>query len=238
MTGGMRKIEPRHGRAGPHRIALGQLDAGSFLNVHQFPQRCLLRVIGLRGIAGRRPDALIFFGNQLLVRQRLAAGIAPELAAHPRVQMLGKGFRQAVGQRLHHDAPVVVCLLKIFLKRRFLANPRRHRKRADVIGKPAVARCNEVRQRRVRTLFATRSLVLARNLLPQRMHADQLRFARGVLEQHDILANAVRRPEPDHRAGRQPILLDDAAQHVLGVLEQLGGLNANHLVLKYRRIAA
>ena len=55
---GMAEIKPRHRRARPHRKALGQLHAGGVLGIEQAEQRRLLGVIGLRGIAGRRADAV------------------------------------------------------------------------------------------------------------------------------------------------------------------------------------
>jgi hypothetical protein len=54
--------------------------------VEQLEQRALLGVVGAGRIAGRRPDADVLLGDQLVVRQYLVGGVAPQLAAHLRVQ--------------------------------------------------------------------------------------------------------------------------------------------------------
>ena len=61
---GMAEIKPRHRRARPHRIALGQLDAGGVLGIEQREQRRLFGVVGLRGIARRRANAGILLEDQ------------------------------------------------------------------------------------------------------------------------------------------------------------------------------
>ena len=61
----MAEIEPAHRGARPHRKALGQLDANVALGFEQIEQRCLLAVLGLRRIAGRRADATIFFRDEV-----------------------------------------------------------------------------------------------------------------------------------------------------------------------------
>ncbi len=102
------KIKPGDRRAGPHRKILGQLDACGVLGVEQLEQRRLLGVIRLRGIAGRWADTLIFFQNQILGRQRLVRRVAPEFRADALVHPLGKGFRQAIRQRLAQDRGVTI----------------------------------------------------------------------------------------------------------------------------------
>src|SRR3546814_8988088 len=61
-------------------------------------------------IARRWTDATVCLGDQLVVRQSLVGGIAPELLAHALVHMLGEGFGETVGQRLGKDARVIVVL--------------------------------------------------------------------------------------------------------------------------------
>src|SRR6185312_15226624 len=63
----MAEIEPGYRRARPHHKALGQGHADA-LDIEQAEQRALLGVIGLRGIAGRRADAVITLGDQIGVR--------------------------------------------------------------------------------------------------------------------------------------------------------------------------
>ena len=65
-------------------------------------------MFGLRGIAGRRADAAIGLGDQLVVGEILVRRIAPELLAHALVQALGKGFGETVGQRAQQDGGVIV----------------------------------------------------------------------------------------------------------------------------------
>ena len=65
-------------------------------------------MVGLGGIAGRRADAAIGLGDQVLRRESLVGRMAPELAAHPGVHRLGEGFRQPVAERLDEDRRIVV----------------------------------------------------------------------------------------------------------------------------------
>src|SRR5215813_3803225 len=83
---GVAEIEPADGSARPHGEALGELEPYPPLAVEQRKQRRLLAVVGLRGIARRRPDAAIFLPDQLHVAERLVRGIEPEYPAHPLVQ--------------------------------------------------------------------------------------------------------------------------------------------------------
>ena len=53
-----------------------------------------LAVLGAGGVAGRGADAAIFLGDDVVVAQAFICGIAPELAAHAQVQVLGEGFGQ------------------------------------------------------------------------------------------------------------------------------------------------
>ena len=76
--------------------------------VEQAEQRRLLGVVGLGRIAGRRADAAIVLGDQLLGRKGLVGRVAPELAPHARVQRLGEGLGQPVGERLDEDRGIVV----------------------------------------------------------------------------------------------------------------------------------
>src|SRR5690606_6201912 len=64
MAGGMGEIEPGDSRWRCHREAFGKADACRPLRVEEVEQRALLGVIRLGRIAGGRPDAAIFFGNQ------------------------------------------------------------------------------------------------------------------------------------------------------------------------------
>ena len=87
--------------------------------------RRLLGVVGLRRIAGRRPDAAIFSVDQLLAGKLFVRRIGPEFAPHALVHPLGKSFGDAVGQRLHQDRAIIVIGLGEAL--RDLLLPRRRR---------------------------------------------------------------------------------------------------------------
>src|SRR5215472_15094637 len=73
MTFGMAEIESAHGRARPHRKAFRERDADRIFAAHEREQRRLFRVIGLRGITGRRANAAIFFRDQILRAERLVS---------------------------------------------------------------------------------------------------------------------------------------------------------------------
>src|SRR5437660_12495112 len=92
MALGMAEVEPAHGSARPHGEALGELEADAPLAVEQRKQARLLAVVGLRGIAGRRANAAVFFPDQLHAAERLLRCLPPEFPAHPLVQALGEGF--------------------------------------------------------------------------------------------------------------------------------------------------
>ena len=102
MRVGMREIKSGNRGRRIDRVALGQRDA-ELLRIEQFEQCCFLGVVGLGRIARRRTDTAIALGENVLVRQRLVGRVGPEFAPHPAVQMLGEGFRQAIGQRLEQD---------------------------------------------------------------------------------------------------------------------------------------
>ena len=59
--------------------------------------------------------------------------ITPKLTPYTLVQHLGKSFRQAIGQCLHHDAVVVVLLLTELFEHRFNAESRSDGKTADIV---------------------------------------------------------------------------------------------------------
>src|SRR3954468_13735077 len=122
---GVREVKSRHRRARPHCKALRQIYAGRVLGVEQRKQRCLLRVIGLSGIAGRRADAGILLEDQLIRGESFVRRIAPEFLADALVHPLGKGFREAIGQRLAQDRGVIVIGVLEAIGDRVLADPGR-----------------------------------------------------------------------------------------------------------------
>jgi len=55
---------------------------------------------------------------------------------------------------------------------------------------------------------------------------------------HDIIAVAVGGEESDYGAGGHPFFADDFFQHVLRVLKQLSGFNADDFVIEYFGVAS
>src|SRR5262245_25595085 len=73
---GVGEIEPAHRRRGHHRGALGQRNPGP-RRLQQVEQLVFFAVIRAGGIAKRRTDAAVAFGDQVVVGQLLAGAIAP-----------------------------------------------------------------------------------------------------------------------------------------------------------------
>ena len=106
---GMGEVEPADGRRRPHGARLGELDAGLGLDVEQLPQGELLGMVGASRVAGGGADAAVLLGDQVVVGETFRRAIAPVDAGLP-VQVLGEGFRQAIGQGLGEDGVVVVVV--------------------------------------------------------------------------------------------------------------------------------
>src|ERR1700730_6573300 len=104
----MGDVPAAHRRGRVHGVGFGEADAGAALDGEQAPELGLLGVIRARRVPGSRADATILLAHQLLVGERLGGGVTPQLAPPPLVEMLGRGFGQAIGQRLQHDARVVI----------------------------------------------------------------------------------------------------------------------------------
>ena len=181
------------------------------------------RVVRARGIARRRADAAISFADQLLVVEPFLGRVAPELAAHALVQAFGERLGQPVGERLEHDARIVVVLLLEALHVRLDADARGDRECADVVApRPDALRRDEVRERVVR-LACGLALLLAQEV-QSRQHA-RARFVRVDLDV--VVIDAVRREQPDHAARGQPALADDLLQHAPRIRVQVAGLLAD-----------
>ena len=99
----MTDIEPRDGRAGPHRHAVGQMHAGRGLGPKQPEQGQLFRVVGLGRIAGRRADAAIGLAHQLIGGKVFLGRIAPIVAPHPLVQAIPDPDERAVIRLRYFD---------------------------------------------------------------------------------------------------------------------------------------
>ena len=89
-----------------------------------------------RRVARCRTNALVVFADQILVAEVLISRVAPVHLAHPLVQVLGKGFRQAVGNRFHHDFIVIVVLRFERLRQGIFFQTAGHGKGTEVIRFP------------------------------------------------------------------------------------------------------
>ncbi len=146
------------------------------------------------------------------------------------MQAFGERFRKTVGERLGHDGGIVVVGVLEAFGHRVFADTGRHREGADVVGKPAGARRDEIGQRDIGAALA------ARQLLAQRME-DGGRFVAALVgKDQDIVAFAVCRPKPEHGAGAEPPLGVDPPQHLLGVGKQAARRFADRGVVEDRRI--
>ena len=110
------------------------------------------------------------------------------------MQALGKGFGQPVGQRLDHDRGIIVIGALEAVDHRLLADAGGDGEAADIIGKPARLRRDEIGERQIGAALAPR------HLLAQRVQRGDRRAARLIGVDLDVVADAVRRPEADHGA--------------------------------------
>ncbi len=85
------------------------LDAGVLFHLEELPENPLFRVVGARGITRRRPDAAVFFTNQIFGREIFIFAITP-LLADALMEEFGEGLRQAVREGFRHDGIVIVMV--------------------------------------------------------------------------------------------------------------------------------
>ena len=187
-------------------------------------------MVGAGRVAGGRAHASVFFQNQVVVGPRFVGGVAPEFAAHPLVQVFGKGLGKSVGQRLEQDRVVVVV---IRLKHRnlfFHLVTGGDGKPAEVVGDAGFLRRDPVGQ----TQVGPRGRLV--HLLAQEVEGLQDGGPAVVGVDLDIVTHRIGRPESKHRTGGDPFVCDDVFQHGLGVVEQLLRFAADDLVVKNFRI--
>ena len=109
---------------------------------------------------------------------------------------LGERFGQAVGQRLEDDAAVVVGRLECASAIASSPMPGRDGKAADVVGDAGLLRRDEIGQRSVGAVARR----IAGDLLAQRVEGRELATLRALVGvELDVVADAVGRPEADHR---------------------------------------
>ena len=118
------------------------------------------RMSNLRRIAGRGANALVFLKDQVVGREFFVRRVTPEFAAHPRMHALGKGFREAIGQRLAQDRGVIVVGILEAVGHHVFADPGGDDERADIVRHAAIAWRDEVGQSGVEAPFTDRKSVV------------------------------------------------------------------------------
>ncbi len=193
------------------------------------------RVIRAGGIARRRTDAAILFVDQLIVGEPFLRRVAPELAAHALVHAFGERLREPIGQRLEHDARIVVVRLLEALEVRLDADARSDGERADVVAPARVLRRDEVGERsRATGPAACPSAGAGSAAACSTLRARLVRVDLDV-----VVIDAVRREQADHAARRQPALADDLLQHAPRIRVQIAGLLADDRIGEdVRKLAA
>ena len=106
----MGEVKTAHAGSRCHSHAFGQRHA-DVLALQQIKHLFFHAVVGAGGVAGCGADTLVFFFDQFFIAQSFCGGVTPQVAAHPRMHALGKGFGQAVGQGLEHDGAVVIMVV-------------------------------------------------------------------------------------------------------------------------------
>src|SRR5262249_3668398 len=186
------EVQPTDRTGGRHRKALSQMNAYALFRLQQIEQQSFLRVIGLRRITGRGPDAAVTLLDQILGLQIFIPTVAP-LLARALVQQFGEGFGQAVRQRLGHNRVVIVQVTLESGAELFEADARGDGEAADVIDPPALLRSDEVSQRLIvlaGTLF---------DLLSQRVEDGQNARTIFIGVDLNVVADRIRRPEAVNR---------------------------------------
>ena len=128
---------------------------------------------------------------------------------------LGERFGDAIGERLHHDRTVIVIGLGEAIGDLAFLRARGHDEGADIIGLAALAGATKSASARL-GLPSRRS-----NCWRRVWKVAELLRARFARIERDVVADGVGRPEADHGFRVEPVLLDDALQHGLRVVEEL-----------------
>ena len=126
----------------------------------------------------------------------------------------GKGFRKAVRQRLDHDRSIIIIGASKALGDFVFRLADRDHKSADIIGR-ALAGRDKIGQ-------AIMGLAIAfAALLAQSVKDRQNIGARLARIKLDIIPRSLCGPETDHRFGPEPLLADNALEHVLRIGKDL-----------------
>mmetsp|Transcript_96377 Transcript_96377/g.297191 ORF Transcript_96377/g.297191 Transcript_96377/m.297191 type:complete len:805 (+) Transcript_96377:124-2538(+) len=229
---GVREDERRDGGSGQHHVGLRELELVfcEAVDIQQIPQRLLLAVVGLRGVARRGPNALVPDLEHVLEGQVLVLCIAPERGPDLEVDKLREGLGQAVGHSLEKDGAVYLALVLKDLPLLVATKSASAGKTGNVVGGYTPG-SDEVALAPVCRLAHVQ-------LLPQAKELARGIVARLVCVDLDVIPHGVCRPNADDRGALEDAVLDNPVEHFLGLLEELGGLLAHSLVLEDSRIVA
>src|SRR5690554_538428 len=190
-------------------------------------------MVGAGGVAGSRANALVLFSNQRLIIQGFIWHVSPELLAYPLVYVLGKGFRQAIRQGLHHDGVVVIARFLVALCQLLDTMTGGYRKATDPVRFAALPGSDKVGQAVAGTIAILGGL-LANVVQP--LHHLGTRLVGIYL--NDIVVDTVGRPQADDATRLDALFVDQLAQHLLGVGKQIACRLADHFIFKNARVLA
>ena len=175
------------------------------------------------GIARGRADTSVLLRHQGLVgKGRVPGGVPPELRPNPLVQALGEGFRQAVGQGLGQDGPVVVVAVLEAGHQGVQAVAGGDHEGSHPVRNPGAQGRYEVREAEVGAAGPAPGFLA--ELLPEKGDHGKLlpSVVAGVEDQ--VVPPGGGGEEPEGPPGREKPLLHDLVQESPGVGQQLPGL--------------
>ena len=156
-------------------------------DVQQLPDRALFGVFRAGRVARRRTNPLVVFADQLLVAEVFVRRVAPVHLTHALVQVLGEGFRQAVGDRFHHDFIVIIVLRFERVRQRIFFQTAGYRKGANIVGFTKIGQA---------VVGKAHFLGLLAQMAADRQHVS----AGFIAVNFDVVAHAVGREQPHHAA--------------------------------------
>ena len=182
-------------------------------------------------VAGRGADAPVALLDQVLGGQVLVLPVAAGFA-RLFMQVLGEGFRQAVGQGADHDGVVVVQVVLELAGQLFHADARRDGEKAQVVGQAGLLGRDVVGQRFVGVV----PRLLA--LLAQRVDAGQDVRAALIRIEFNVVADSVSWEKAVDAVRPQRLVGHKLCQKRLGLLKELARAFADGRVLQNVRVAA
>lgn len=189
-------------------------------------------MIGLRGVARCRADALVLDVKALCGRQVFLRGVAPKLTTHLHMQVFSEGFSETVCQSLHHDVVVVVAIGKELLAKFVLLETSRACETSNVVLNSTLLWCNKVRHRDEVALLHIKLLT---------QHHKSALLLGWVLWVHHcnvITVDSVCRVESNNASRLNQVFIDELSHHDLGIVEKFLGLNSDSLVIENLRVCS